>query len=158
MKFGRIMLAVGIVATLGLVAAGVQGYAALDQGTEGRDLSTHVLVGLVAVLLFVLAHGWVLIYLVGIGRLLRQEAHAAGREMVLEASVRSLWRRAVPPLVAAVAGVGVFVLGSAVYAGRVTGAVHGAALWATVALQAWAAVAEWRALAASERALTALRG
>lgn len=157
MRFGRIMLAVGLVATLGLVATGVQGYAAVDAATEGASLRNHVLGGLVALLLFVLAHGWVLIYLVGIGGLLRREARAAGREAALDAPLRSPWRGAVPPALAAVAGIAVFVLGSGVYSGRVTGEVHGAALWGTVVLQVWAVAAEWRALAVSERALSTLR-
>lgn len=157
MRFGKIMLAVGIVATLGLVAAGVHGYAEVDRAMEGPSLTTHVLLGLVAVLLFVLAHGWVLIYLVGIGRLLARETAEAGRGEVPEPSLRSLPRTILPPLLTGLSGIAVFALGSAVYAGRVPGAVHGTALWVTVALQTWAVFAEGRALAASERALEALR-
>lgn len=157
MRFGKIMLAVGIVATLGFLAAGAQGYAEVDRGTQGPILTTHVVLGLVAVLLFVLAHGWVLIYLMGIGRVLAREAGEAGQEEELEPSLRSFPRTVLPPLLAALSGIAVFVLGSAVYSGRVPGSVHGAALWLTVALQAWAVFAEGRALAASERALEALR-
>lgn len=157
MRFGRIMLALGTVALLGLVAAGVHGYVALDAATGGPGLRTHVLVGLIALLLFVLAHGWVLVYLVGMGRLLRREARAAGREEALDTSLRSWWRRVLPPALVAAAGIAVFVLGSAVYAGRVVAAVHGGALWVTVVLQVWAVAAEWRALGASERAFDALR-
>ena len=93
MRFGRIMLAVEVVATLGLVATGIHGYLAVDVETEGVGLRNHVLAGLVALLVFVLAHGWVLIYLVGMGRLLRREARAAGRQDVLDPTSQDAGRK-----------------------------------------------------------------
>lgn len=155
MKFGRIMIVLGILATLGLVATAVQGYA----GVHGRaGLKEHVLLGLVALLLFVLAHCWILVYLVGIDRLLRPLARAAGRDDVVEPPLRSFRSRTLPLLLAAVfGGIAVFTLGSEAYSGRMSPSVHGVLIWVTVALQAGAVAVEWRALAASERALERLR-
>jgi hypothetical protein len=101
-----------------------------------------------AVLVFLLAHSWVLFYLLGAARVL-------GADGVALAGFR---RRVLPPLVAAVvAGVATFLLGTAVYAGRAPAALHGGLTWVTLALQVWAAAAEWRALVAVERVAAARR-
>jgi hypothetical protein len=155
MKFGRIMILVGIVATLGLVAAGVQGYGG---AREGAALREHILLGLVALLLFVLAHCWVLVYLVGIDRVLRRAPRDAGRDEAPEPRLRTFRGLTLSLLLAAVlGGVVAFVLGTEVYSGRVSAGLHGAFLWLTVVLQAAAVAVEWRALAASERALRKLQ-
>lgn len=142
--FGRVMVAVGFVAALGMAGVGAHGYAGLP---AGAGLRQHVLLGLAAVLVFLLAHSWVAFYLLGASRVLGEAPALA-----------SLRRRTLPLLGAAVAaGLATFVLGSAVHAGRVPAGLHGALLWVTLALQGWAGWAEWRAVVAAERAVGAAR-
>lgn len=144
-SFGRLMVAVGFAAALGMAGVGWQGYRGLAGGPEGEGLQAHVLLGLAAVLVFVLAHAWVAFYLLGALRVLGRARDLA-----------TFRRRTLPLLAAAVAaGLGTFVLGAAVHAGRVAAGLHGALLWAALALQAWAGWAEWRAVAAAERAARA---
>ena len=139
--FGRVMVAVGFAAALGMAAVGWQGYLGLPGGAEGEALQAHVLLGLAAVLVFLLAHAWVAFYLLGALRVL-------GRDRDLAA----FRRRTLPLLAGAVAaGLGTFIVGAGVHAGRVPAGLHGALLWAALALQAWAGWAEWRAVAAAER-------
>jgi len=156
MKFGRIMIFVGLAATLGLVATGFQGYGGLaDRAALGR----HILLGLIALLLFVMAHSWVLIYLTGMHRLLRRVAGESGRVEALPPRLLAFRSRTLPVLLATIVGaIAVFLLGTEVFSGRLSGSVHGAVLWVTVVLQGLAMALEWRALAASERAFQLLRG
>ena len=141
------MVAVGFAAALGMAGVGWQGYRDLAGGVEGEALQAHVLLGLVAVLVFLLAHAWVGFYLLGAVRVLPEP---------LAPSLAVFERRTLPLLAAAVAaGLGTFILGAAVHAGRVSAGLHGALLWAVLALQAWAGWAEWRAVTAAERATRA---
>jgi hypothetical protein len=103
-----------------------------------------------AVLVFLLAHSWVLFYLLGAARVLGGDGGPA--------PLAGFRRRVLPPLMAAVvAGVATFLLGIGVYAGRAPAALHGGLTWVTLALQVWAAAAEWRVLVAVERAAAARR-
>lgn len=142
--FGRVMVAVGFAAALGMAGVGWQGYRGLAGGAEEEGLQAHVLLGLGAVLVFLLAHAWVAFYLLGAVRVLPGP---------LAPPLAGFGRRTLPLLAAAVAaGLATFVLGTAVHAGRVPAGLHGALLWATLALQAWAGWAEWRAVTVAERA------
>ncbi len=152
--FGRIMVGAGMIATAGLGLAAAQGYHGAAQGTA---LRLHVLTGLAMLLVFVLAHAWVLFYLVGAARVIGESAREAGLEGVPEAALARFGRRTLPPLLGALAAVlALFVSGAAVYAHRLPAAVHGGLFWLTIALEAWAAGAEWQALAAGERAVARL--
>ena len=153
--FARMMIVVGALAALGLLGAGVHGYA----GFSGRDgLTRHILLGLAPLLVFVIAHAWTLFYLVGLTRVLRETAEERGVSGALEAPLLGLGRWTLPPGIAAVlAALAVFVVGAAMYGQKTGGSFHGPLLWLALALAAWATVAEWRAVVASERALDALR-
>ncbi|HUP41915.1 MAG TPA: hypothetical protein VM599_01765 [Thermoanaerobaculia bacterium] len=145
--FGRVMVVVGCLAALGLAGVGVQGYLGVELG---GGLAGHVLGGMGAVLVLLLAHSWVLFYLLGAVRVLAGEG--------LGAPLGAFRSRVLPPLVAAVvAGVATFLLGIGVYAGRAPAVLHGGLTWVTLALQVWAAVVEWRVLVAVERAAAARR-
>lgn len=149
------MVLAGCLAALALAGVGAQGYRLAAEPDDG--LAGHILVGMAAVLVLLLAHSWVLFYLLGASRVLREAARDAGRAEALAPPLRALGRRVLPPLLATVAAaLATFVLGIGVYGGRAPELLHGALFWATLALQAWAAAAEWRALVACERATAAL--
>lgn len=153
--FGRTMVIVGCVATLGLLATGVQGY---QGAAEGAPLRTHVLLGMGSFLLFVLAHSWILFYLVGAARVLDESARAAGRGDLLASPLTGFRSRVLPALLAAVLlAFATFATGPGVYARWAPLGLHGGLLWAAVAAQVWAARAEWQAVTACERAVRSLR-
>ena len=160
MAFGRIMVLAGCLAALALAGVGAQGYRL--EAEPGAGVTGHIVVGLAAVLVLLLAHSWVLFYLLGAERVLREAPNEvdrqAGREELPGPALAGFRRRVLPPLLgAAAAAFATFVLGIAAYAGRTPALLHGALFWATLALQAWAAVAEWRSLVDAERAASALR-
>lgn len=153
--FGRTMVIVGCLAALGLLVTGLQGY---QGAAEGDALRTHVLLGMGAVLLFVLAHAWVLFYLVGATRILEEASRDTGRGDFPEPPLPDFRRRVLLPLVAAVAiALTAFVTGPGVYARWAPLGVHGTLLWVALALQLWAARTEWQALTAAERTARRVR-
>lgn len=148
------MVAVGGVAALGMAAVGWQGYQGLPEGARAPGVQEHVLLGLAAVLVLVLAHAWVAFYLLGAGRVL--EEAAAGCPAALGRPFLSLRRGTLVPLLLVVsAGLATFVLGSAVHAGLAPAGLHGALLWLTLLCQGWAGWAEWRAVTEVARAARA---
>lgn len=153
--FARIMVVVGALAALGLAAAGWHGYAGFD-GRSG--LERHILLGLAALLVFATAHCWQLFYLLGLARVLAETAERSGRRSALTAPLLRFRSRTLPVVAAAVlAAIAVFVVGAAMHGEQVGGRYHGPLLWVALGLGAWATVAEWRTVVASERALVALR-
>jgi hypothetical protein len=141
------MIVAGVLATLGLVGAGVLGYRGVESEQQVRG---HVLVGLGALLLFVLSHLWVLLYLSGAVRVLRA---AVGPERARqEPELFGFRRHTLPPLLAAVAlALGCFLVGIGVYSGRFEAPVHAWVFYLTLAAEVWAAVREWRTFGAAER-------
>lgn len=153
--FGRIMVVTGMLATAGLGLAAAQGYRG---AASGDALRLHVLTALVTVLVFILAHAWVLFYLVGAVRVIEETARGGGREDVVEPALTRFGRRTLPPLVGALAAsLALFLAGVGVYAHQVPASIHGDLFWLVVVLELWAAWGEWRALVASERAVAALQ-
>ena len=162
------MVAAGCLAALALAGVGAQGYRL--EAEPGAGVTGHILVGLAAVLVLLLAHSWVLFYLLGAERVLREVPNEidrevdrgvdreAPREQTTGPALTAFRRRVLPPLLgAAGAALATFVLGIAAYAGRTPAILHGALFWATLAFQAWAAAAEWRALVAAEETAASLR-
>src|SRR4029079_7686789 len=66
---GRALLVVGLVATLGFAAGAVLGY-----GTDpaAESLRLHVLVALASVLLLLFSHCWIMFYLIGTGKAIKE--------------------------------------------------------------------------------------
>ncbi|MFP3941667.1 MAG: hypothetical protein ACLF0P_15320 [Thermoanaerobaculia bacterium] len=155
--FGRTMVIVGCLAALGLLATGLQGY---QGAAEGDALRTHVLLGMGAVLLFVLAHAWVLFYLLGATRVLEEASREAGRDdLPAPPPFPDFRSRVLPPLLAAVAvAFTAFATGPGVYARWAPLGLHATLLWVALALQLWAARAEWQALTAAGRTARSRRG
>ena len=156
---GRIMVCVGALAAAGMVAAGVQGWRAVetfgDHATAG--LQPHILLALVSVLVAVLAHGWGVFYLTGTVRLVRGFASEHGRNDLVPPRLGRFATRTVPPVVGALAAsFATFLLGTSAQAGWVDPAWHAGLFVAALVLQIWALAVEWSTLEASERTLREL--
>lgn len=147
------MVVVGLLATLGLVATAVVGYveAQTDDG-----LRHHILVGLGSILVFVLAHLWILVYLFGSVRVLRTECGEAG--LRFDRELGRFATHTLPPLIAALAlGTGCFVLGAGVYSSYGSVLVHAVMFYVLLPVEGWAAWRSWRTFAAAERSIRELQ-
>lgn len=155
-RLGRIMVVVSALATLGIIATGFLGYrgAHTDEGVR-----VHILVALGSILVFLLAHLWILFYLLGSVRVLRQEAERAGLpEDELDQGLVRFRTRTMPPLLVALAlAVGCFVLGAGAYSSGGSVLVHAVSFYLVLPAEAWAAWREWRTFGAAERTVRRLR-
>jgi len=151
-KLGRALLAVGVIATLGLIATAVLGY--MLPGPADPAVPRHVLAALVASLLLLFSHCWILLYLIATGRAIREAVREYGVEASLEAEAWRL-RRGVLPwlLLAAATALGTFLLGAAAMAGAASADAHHILFYVTLVVQALALWIESRGLAANERLL-----
>lgn len=65
---GRALLMVGAFATLVFLATGVLGYMVVDSATVDR----HVVLGLAAGFLLLFSHSWIMFYLIGTGKMVKE--------------------------------------------------------------------------------------
>lgn len=65
---GRALLMVGAFATLVLIATGILGYMVVDSPTVDR----HVVLGLGAGFLLLFSHSWIMFYLIGTGKVIKE--------------------------------------------------------------------------------------
>jgi hypothetical protein len=153
---GRGLLILGALGTLGLGASGAIGYGLLHD--PGESIRVHVLVGLGACLVVLFSHAWILLYLLGTGRLIRQAVKEHGlEESVLDESARLRGRGLFGLVLLALAAVfATFVLGNTAFAGSTPIVLHHGLFWAGLAVQLWALARERRVLAANERLIAGL--
>ncbi len=157
---GRALLIVGALATLGLAATGVLGYlmpwpleaAAEASGGVPEETSRHILAGLGASLLLLFSHCWILIYLLGTGRVVRQAVRQHGLETDLAERAGRFKKICYPLLLLAMAlSLATFVAGTGVMTGAVPGWVHPVLFYAALAVQIPTLAIERRALDDTER-------
>ena len=130
---GRALLVLGATATLGLIATGVLGYLVHDAGSAGL----HVLIALATSLLLLFSHCWIMFYLIGTGKAIKQAVAEHGLDAGLVEETRAFKNRSYPWLMLAMAlAMATFILGGGVDTGAVHRYVHQAmflvALWAQV--------------------------
>ena len=157
MRFEKLILGVGVVATVALAATGTFGY---NTGEGIADLQLHLALAVGTAMAVLFPHLWVLIYLLATGRGLRR-AVAAGGEGATSAlatlpALARARRRAFIALVAASATLLALVFSGAAANRETGGALHGTLFWATLVLQVGALVVEWRALRLNASLLAAL--
>ena len=147
---GRSLLIVGALGTIAVAVAGGLGYGLSSPADAG--MPTHIVAALVAILLVMFAHSWILLYLLGTGRVIRDTVREGGLDPALLAESRRLRRVCYACLVAAAALVmATFLVGGAVAGKGMTPWVHHLLAWVAVAVQGLALWIEWRTLAANER-------
>lgn len=119
---GRALLIVGWVATVGLLATGVAGYFfSLEEGSIGLHLS----LGLASSLLLLFSHCWIMFYLIGTGKAIKEAVAAYGLETEIIERTKELKNRSYPSLMLAMGLVmAVFIIGGGVYTRFVPAWVH----------------------------------
>jgi hypothetical protein len=145
---GRALLIVGWLATVGLAATAVIGYL-----LEPSDsIQTHLLLGLVACLLLLFSHSWVMFYLIGTGKAIKDAVHENHLETELAERTKAFKNRTYPWLMAAMGlGIATFVLGAPVLTGSLPGWAHALMFYVTTAVQVWSLVLEGQVLLQNEQ-------
>ncbi len=149
---GRSLLVVGALGTAGIAVTAALGYGLSSPADAG--MPTHVIAALVSSLTLMFSHSWILLYLLGTGRVIRGAVREGGLDPGLLAASRRLRAVCCSCLLAAAALIlATFLVGGAVAGKGVPSWVHHLLFWIAAAVQAIALWIEWRSLAANERLL-----
>jgi hypothetical protein len=129
---GRALLTVGAMATLGLIATGVLGYLVADVGSAGL----HVLIALATCLLLLFSHCWIMFYLIGTGKAIKEAVAREGLAVELVEETKALKNRSYPWLMLAmVLAMATFILGGGVDTGALPAWLHQAMFFITLLVQ-----------------------
>lgn len=147
---GRALLIVGVMGTLGLIATGVLGYFLPGPGVT-PEVQRHILAALASTLLLLFSHCWILFYLIGTGKAIKDTVREYGMDPALgEETKRS--RRAYPYLLLAMGtAVATFILGGGAATGLMPSWIHHTLFYATLVFQTLALWIEKRVLDENER-------
>ena len=119
---GRALLVVGWVATIGLVLTGALGYLVSE---EERNIGPHLTFGLASSLLLLFSHCWIMFYLIGTGKAIKEAVAEYGLDQELIEKTKEFKNRSYPMLMLAMGLVmAVFILGGGVYTGFIPSWVH----------------------------------
>lgn len=147
---GRALLIVGVMATLGVVASAVLGY--LLSAPTDLDMPRHVLVGLAASLLLLFSHCWIMFYLIGTGKAIKDAVRENGLDSAFVEETKRFKNASYPWLMLAMALVmATFILGGGVATGSIPSLVHHSLFYVAIAVQGYALKIEWRVLGDNER-------
>lgn len=149
-RWARIVLAMSALATLAWAGAGFAGRSVVDDPTLAR----HTLLSFLVLLALVLTHGWVAVFAVVSGRLLRRRLTPPAQ--IARRLARARWLAVAAATLAVAAALGLFVISNALYPARLQARPHGLLGWASVAALVVAWLAERHALTRQERALAML--
>jgi len=151
---GRALLIVGWLATAGLVATGVAGLVAAQ---SSASFSTHVLLALLAALLMLFSHCWIMFYLIGTGKAIKEAVAENDLEPDLIERTKEYKNRSYPSLMLAMGLVmATFICGGVGFLGALPLWVHHLLSLPTLAVQIWALVIEGQVLLANERLMNGI--
>jgi MFS family permease len=140
---GRALLIIGFMATLGLIATGVLGYGL--HGPADDHLRFHVLVALATSLLLLFAHCWIMFYLIGTGKAIKDAVNENGLDPQWIEDTKRFKNRSYPMLMLAMGlAMATFVLGGYRW-------IHQILFYATLLAQLRALQLEQQVLAENER-------
>ncbi|HEY4573181.1 MAG TPA: hypothetical protein VIJ26_04440 [Thermoanaerobaculia bacterium] len=149
---GRSLWFLGALATVGVVVTAVFGYGLHSPADAG--MPRHVVAALASTLPLMLAHSWILLYLLGTGKVIRDAVRDGGLDPAPLARSRRLRRICYPAILLAIALVmATFLVGGAVADRSAPPWVHHVLFWAAIAAQAGALWIEWWGLAGNESLL-----
>jgi 4-hydroxybenzoate polyprenyltransferase len=146
---GRALLIVGLMATIGLLASAAFGYGL--QGPVGPEMQRHVLVALASCLLLLFSHCWIMFYLIGTGKAIKDAVKEFGLEQHLVEETKRFKNVSYPMLMLAMgAAMATFILGGGAATGSLPAWIHHVLFFVTLACQARALQLEWRVLTENE--------
>jgi len=152
---GRALLIVGTMATLGVAATAALGYL-LSSPTDAH-MPRHVLVGLASSLLLLFSHCWIMFYLIGTGKAIKEAVQEHGLDPAFAEETKRFKNLSYPWLMLAMALVmATFILGGGVATGSIPSWVHHVLFYAALLAQGYALWIEWRVLGDNERLMAAV--
>jgi len=152
---GRALLIVGAMSTLGVIAAAVAGYTL--HGSTDANMPLHVLIGLASSLLLLFSHCWIMFYLIGTGRAIKDAVRENGLESAIVEETKRFKNESYPWLMLAMGLVmATFIVGGGVATGSVSRWVHHALFYLAAAAQGYALWVERKVLTENERLMTDL--
>lgn len=156
---GRALLIVGAMATLGLIASAVLGYGV--EGPVGRqigaDMSRHVLVALASSLLLLFSHCWIMFYLIGTGKAIKEAVAEHRLEPALIEETKRFKNRSYPSLMLAMAlAMATFILGGGAATNSLPSWIHHALFWAALVAQGRALWIEKEVLDQNEKLMATI--
>jgi len=147
---GRALLIVGAMATLGVIATAVLGY--LLASPTDAAMPRHVLVGLASSLLLLFSHCWIMFYLIGTGKAIKDAVKENGLDPEFVEETKRFKNLSYPWLMLAMGLVmATFILGGGVATQSVPSWVHHALFYAAVLVQGYTLWIERRVLTDNER-------
>jgi len=148
---GRSRLSVGALATVGLLAPGIVG-CVIPHGFEPEQLSNHLLLAVLTSLLLLFSHCWILFYLIGTGKALKEAVAEHGLEPEITEETRRFKTRSNPWLMLAMMlAMATFVVGGGVATKALPAWVHHALFSITLAGQVCALWVEFEVLTANAK-------
>jgi len=152
---GRALLVVGWCGTAAFVATAVMGYGIDSMEAMGR----HMLVALVACFLLLFSHCWILFFLIGTGKAVKDTVGRAGLPAELVERTRRFKMESNPPMMLAmILAMATFIVGGGVQTRVIPSWIHHALFFVTLAVQLWTLRIEHRVVTANERLLREVDG
>lgn len=152
---GRALLIVGWCGTVAFVATAVMGYGIDSMESMGR----HMLLALVACFLVLFSHCWILFFLIGTGKAVKDAVGRAGLSGDFVERTRRFKMQSNPPMMLAMVLVmATFIVGGGVQTRVVPAWIHHALFYVTLAVQLWTLAVEHRVVAANARLLREVDG
>lgn len=154
---GRALLIVGVMATLGLLASAVMGYGV--EGPVGRqfgpEMTRHVLVALASCLLLLFSHCWIMFYLIGTGKAIKEAVAEHSLEPALIEETKRFKNRSYPSLMLAMGlAMATFILGGGAATNSLPSWIHHGLFWATLLVQGRTLLIEKEVLEQNEKLMT----
>ncbi|MFY9821341.1 MAG: hypothetical protein WAM82_08165 [Thermoanaerobaculia bacterium] len=147
---GRALLIVGAMSTLGVFAAAVAGY--ILRGPTDTNMPLHVLIALASSLLLLFSHCWIMFYLIGTGKAIKDAVKENGLEPAIIEETKRFKNESYPWLMLAMGLVmATFIVGGGVATGSVPRWVHHLLFYLAAAAQLYALWVERRVLTDNER-------
>jgi 4-hydroxybenzoate polyprenyltransferase len=151
---GRALLVVGWVATIGLLITGVAGY--LFSFEEG-NIGPHLTFGLASSLLLLFSHCWIMFYLIGTGKAIREAVAEHGLDQDLVERTKEFKNRSYPILMLAMGLVmAVFILGGGVYTRFVPAWLHHGLFYLALLVQVRTLLIERQVLVENDLLMTSI--
>ena len=151
---GRALLIIGWLATAGIVAAGVVGYTA---ERASPSMTPHILLAFTCSLLILFSHCWIMFYLIGTGRAIREAVEEYDLNSKSIEDTKAFKNDCYPWLMAAMAvAIAAFVLGGGAYAAAVPSWVHHVLFYLLLLVQVRTLAIEGRVLLANEKLMNGI--
>ena len=120
---GRALLIVGFMSTLGVIAAAVAGYTL--HGPTDANMPLHVLIALASSLLLLFSHCWIMFYLIGTGKAIKDAVRENGLDLNIIEETKRFKNESYPSLMLAMGLVmATFIVGGGVATGAVSRWIH----------------------------------